>query len=123
MGIWTVPYEIHQECREIRVAASAYSRFAKFTLVLEPTLKELPVRFVNRLPLDHEGQQWVAVVKEGIDEFIQMRQRDDRPIGCLTISLMDLTVHLIDSQGIAYRVAAKNGLKAAFELYGVEVEL
>ncbi|QEH35091.1 elongation factor G [Aquisphaera giovannonii] len=120
MALWTVDREFDQPIRHACLTASGGSYVAVFTLRLAPDLDDAAVRFVNAVE-DPEVGHWALHIEEGVRAYVETRAAAGFPVGYLRVTLVEITLHPVDSQPYRFREAAVMAMTQAFEAVGVEL--
>ena len=105
MAVWTVDHEFDQSIRHVNQAMSGGSYFAVFTLRLAPDLDDVAVCFTSTVD-DPEAVPCVRHIEEGVQPFAEQRTQSGCPIGHLRVTLIAITIHLVDSKPWRFKQAA-----------------
>jgi len=92
------------------VRQSGGNQFAMVKYLIEPFESEYPIIFVNEVEIsDHLHANFLCflnAVKDGIEDTVNFHYTEDnKKIGCIKISILELLTHDNDSRIISHKIA------------------
>ena len=63
-----------------------------------------------------------AAIERGVNEFVDQRKCEEKPVGFFRVALIDISVHPVDSRELPFTRAAILALTQAFKEHEVFIE-
>ncbi|MFL5340830.1 MAG: hypothetical protein ACJ8F7_11840 [Gemmataceae bacterium] len=117
---WTVARPV-VSCFEFHRQLPGSESVGGVTLLIEPRQDSRSIVFVVGLPDDLKAEWgWASeIVRDTVNEVIEKGLDGQKPVVGLTVTLMDLYTHLIDSRPHAFRKATERALLGGFKAVGL----
>lgn len=118
--MWTVGHEFDQAIKHQNLTSSGGCYIANLTLRFAPDLESSDVTFTSAVT-NPDAAHYVQFVESGVREFVSRRKAAGKPVGYLRVTLMAITIHVVDAKEWRFKQAACMAMEAAFQ--AAEMEL